>query len=738
MDVKRKPWERRKSKNNEATPHDENNLKAPNSYSYKHCPLRKRGDIRLLTIQGGKAGQRIGCTLSTYPLRSLTDLPMYEALSYHWGDPGNSVTIDIYASESFPKVLPVTPNLHSALERLRLPDEPRVLWIDAICINQGDTSERNQQVSYMAEVYQKADHVCIWLGPADAQSDMALDFISRVINLNDFDRLVTDTTAARDWAALTSLMKRKWFNRRWVIQEIALAREATLYCGGADVKWSDFAVAVSLFEAAEIKGRTVTKSIRASSHFDHASDFLGEIKSLGATRLVNATGNLFRKSHTGQVVERLLTLDVLVSSLSVFEASNAHDTIYAILALAKDTYVTAKVDEKLEHPSHGVIEEEASVDTEPTQPILSALQTRLAHQLIENIHDIQDKKRITIDYGKPFFVVCQDFISFTVGNSKSLDIICRPWAPDDGFDNQNPPSWLLTMSGSTFGVRDDGSQGRKNADSLVGTPGVSQRNYSASGSMEVSPSWCFGSDEKARSMNVEGFVVDEIDEVMAESMLGLIPHDWLEAGGWIDKSAWPPEPFWRTLVGNRAANGLNPPAFYIRACKGALSKARPNHHIDTALLIRESKSEIIAEFARRVQEVIWGRKLVTTKNNDLGLASVKVRKGDIVCILYGCSVPVVLRRLGVKVSHKVTDEINDEINDKIMHATENGQREGPTKAQIEFSNFTNECYLHGAAGGYFEFLGECYVHGIMGGEAFEVARQRSRDKKIKKQVFELR
>ena len=319
-------------------------------------------------------------------------------------------------------------------------------------------------------------------------------------------------------------MKRKWFSRRWVIQEIALAQQATLYCGGADVEWSDFAVAVSLFEAAETKGRTITKSIKASSHFDHASDYLGEIKSLGATRLVDATSNLFRRSNSGQVVESLLPLDVLVSSLSVFEASKAHDTIYAILTLAKDTHVAAKVNGKIEHPSNRVIEEEASVETGPTQPTLTEHETHLAHKFTKKLGDIQDKKRITIDYGKSFFEVCQDFINFTVGNSRSLDIICRPWAPNDGFDKENPPpSWLLTISNATFGVRDDGSQGRMNADSLVGIPGVSQRNYSASGSTEVSEKWRFGSDEKARSMYVEGFVVDEIFQVMAESMLGAIP-----------------------------------------------------------------------------------------------------------------------------------------------------------------------------------------------------------------------
>ena len=181
VEVKQKPWERRKSKKKEATSQNEKNIKPPNLYTYDHCPLKRKGDIRLLTIRGGDAGQRIGCTLSTCSLTSAPGPPEYEALSYHWGAPGNTVTIDIYTSEPFPMLFQVSPNLHSALEQLRFPDLPRVLWIDAICIDQRDTSERNQQVSYMAEIYQKAGHVCIWLGPEDAQSDMALDFISRSI-----------------------------------------------------------------------------------------------------------------------------------------------------------------------------------------------------------------------------------------------------------------------------------------------------------------------------------------------------------------------------------------------------------------------------------------------------------------------------------------------------------------------------------------------------------------------------
>lgn len=103
----------------------------------------------------------------------------------------------------------------------------------------------------MAEVYSRATRVCVSLGEASVDSDLALNFISRVVNLDDCDRLVADRGTPQEWAALSSLMRRPWFSRRWVVQEIALAASATLYCGDAFVDWADFADAVSLFEAVE-------------------------------------------------------------------------------------------------------------------------------------------------------------------------------------------------------------------------------------------------------------------------------------------------------------------------------------------------------------------------------------------------------------------------------------------------------------------------------------------------------
>src|SRR6266480_3597427 len=75
--------------------------------------------------------------------------------------------------------------------------------------------------------------------------------------------------------------------------------------------------------------------------------------------------------------------------------------------------------------------------------------------------------------------------------------------------------------------------------------------------------------------------------------------------------------------------------------------------VDTTSLIYNERNSIVAEFCRRVQAVIWNRALIKTENDDLGLASDKVRRGDMVCILYGCTVPVILRKGKWKTKEKL-------------------------------------------------------------------------------------
>ncbi|KAK4112968.1 HET-domain-containing protein, partial [Canariomyces notabilis] len=116
----------------------------------------EHGKIRLLSVLPGVGEEVIRCTLR---IATLLDLDSYEAMSYEWGEPGLGRTILVNDSE-----FEVGENLFQALRHLRLPDSARVLWIDAICINQSDLRERNHQVQQMADVYSRAQQVIAWIG----------------------------------------------------------------------------------------------------------------------------------------------------------------------------------------------------------------------------------------------------------------------------------------------------------------------------------------------------------------------------------------------------------------------------------------------------------------------------------------------------------------------------------------------------------------------------------------------
>lgn len=76
-----------------------------------------------------------------------------------WGDPGVTDSITLHGKQH-----DVTINLYDALKRLRKSDKHRRLWIDALCINQGDTKEKEGQIGLMDKIYSRAKEVCMWLG----------------------------------------------------------------------------------------------------------------------------------------------------------------------------------------------------------------------------------------------------------------------------------------------------------------------------------------------------------------------------------------------------------------------------------------------------------------------------------------------------------------------------------------------------------------------------------------------
>jgi hypothetical protein len=131
-------------------------------------------------------------------------------------------------------------NLDAALQQIRSEDQDVDIWVDAICINQNDKIEKAAQVARMHEIYSAAKMVLVWLGAGEPETKETFEFLDEILDLQRLDNLITSKEHLEKWKLVVNLMENQWFSRRWVIQELALARDATVYLGGA-MPWSNFA-----------------------------------------------------------------------------------------------------------------------------------------------------------------------------------------------------------------------------------------------------------------------------------------------------------------------------------------------------------------------------------------------------------------------------------------------------------------------------------------------------------------
>jgi Heterokaryon incompatibility protein (HET) len=189
--------------------------------------------IRLIHLSPATpADGEIRCRLS---IALLDDKPQYEALSYVWGDINNTRYAEV-DGHSFP----ITVNLHSVLSHLRLQDQERILWVDALCINQTDLRERMHQVSRMSYIYGQASQVIVWLDEGWPGSDMAMHFLR---SLGEDETLHLDPSqkptisvnglnldSSELCGHLIRLFDLPWWKRTWTIQEFVLAKKLVFQC----------------------------------------------------------------------------------------------------------------------------------------------------------------------------------------------------------------------------------------------------------------------------------------------------------------------------------------------------------------------------------------------------------------------------------------------------------------------------------------------------------------------------
>jgi len=579
-------------------------------------------EIRILHLRPGEKKDSIFVEITKEKLDGT--IKDYNALSWQWGNETATQKIRIKnngASQIWR--LPIRLNLFNALKQLRDCNDTVRLWVDAICINQQpeNNTEKSIQISLMTKIYGLAKEVSVWLGEASDDSARAIDFVNKLVNLDDENHIAgLDRTGfdnedqARDLESLIKLLKRGWFSRRWVVQEIAMARSATLHCGNDSVTWSKLADAIALLEKVGREGIINRILKKHPTKQSRASEYVGNFSSLPAYRLVQNTTGMFRGQHKKDMIRTWrYTLEELVTFLAAFQASRLHDTVYALLGLASDV-CPAPIQPVPIEPVE--IEEH---DIPPPHPQVNSLKGR-AESVSNNLRRAgtafakRVSDTITVDYSLPPLVVFIEFLEHAMERSNSLDIICRPWAPEIGVDaNGAPqlvelPSWIPSLNRKPFRPTRDGDMVRFNPDPLVGPASFRHRFYQASGPGLIKPKYRFLENSE---LEVGGFEIGEIQQAWDTGSFGNVPATWLEAGGWKSEADKPPDDLWRALVADRNIAGDDPDQWYPMVFQSAAKGRGVNYGFETHRLIHESTNARVAELFRRVQAVVWNRRLVT-------------------------------------------------------------------------------------------------------------------------------
>ncbi|KAK3935097.1 heterokaryon incompatibility protein-domain-containing protein [Diplogelasinospora grovesii] len=253
----------------------------PHNTSFPY-PLLPAGvdAIRVLAVEPGDFLDSLVCTLTP---AAFSDRPKYVALSYTWGSsyPDNSKlslslndagplphfpstspnrlrTVSMQTTTSDPVFLTmnnqpfhVGHNLYLALLHLRSPTHPISVWVDAICINQADEKERNQQVSLMSFIYTRATRVVAWLGTknypnrstASLFRSMSIEWKAGLTQ--HFGAALAGASKMRcspkpDPGTFARIAESSYWTRLWIVQEACLPRFLVLLYGSEIWTYEEF------------------------------------------------------------------------------------------------------------------------------------------------------------------------------------------------------------------------------------------------------------------------------------------------------------------------------------------------------------------------------------------------------------------------------------------------------------------------------------------------------------------
>lgn len=620
------------------------------------------------------------------PTNSLAPNTHYQALSYTWGSPVFPKTLHVVQGEdsntTLTGLIAITENLHSALQALRQRDKTLVLWVDAICINQADIPERNSQVGNIPQTYAEAASVLVWLGTESLQNDgsLCIDFFTELAALiasgNDQDQeqadksswrkkfvinqLVSTFLDAKGRDAIISFLTRPWFRRRWVVQEVVLAKDVSIVCGTSNILWPNFELALTeLFQ-----------NDKGVFNHDHRTTL----------RIMSR----IRDAESG--AKSQVPLDTLIE-FADFECANPKDRLYALYGVIQHWFMGSS----LGTSTTGSID--YAMTTEDVYTNFAILMMRLS-----------DSNLVKTRTYNPVTHVLQLAAAMRRPAKSAI-------AQDSDQFSKNIPSWVPDWTGSLSykplyhsPVHLDASAGIPtrqmeilpvvNHTSLLVATGLICDTITASVSIDIER--LFGPVHEAKDALNDFLcsVAKTFDET--KFPCGDCGNSYIPTG----------EHTVSALATTIVANWEHTP-------DNSYFGQHPRFSIDFLQQLTTAKyllPDIMHKWPAYIEVVaitMSGRKLFLTRSGYVGIGAADVRTGDLVCVLSNTRIPFILRPS----TGEATSTLQDDTTDSSLPGCHLFQSEE------KFRNIVSQIEKDPSAHCTFQLMGDAYVHGLSNGEA---------------------
>ena len=560
---------------------------------FEYSPLNpERKEIRLLTFEDETVA---GTADETAPLRcavsivSPFDVPKvsYNAISYCWGERPPLKTIILNGKEA---MVPL-----SAIGALRTVCHPihgrrnLPVWIDAICINQADNEEKRHQVAMMGEVYENASEVLICLGDEDSTTESSYGAIQTVLGSCSHGSATADTylVPTSVWINVFRYFDSPWFRRLWPVQEVVRSASATCWRDKFSVNWEDVAV------LAQVVGEL------------RLVELLGD-QTQGLEGLVRADGITSIKRNYRQQLETCLMIS------SMFETSDPRDRIYASLGLV-DLTGRPSHSAELVRPDYNLSVKDVYTRA-ATATVLSNRRLRILSwaQLTDPwLRFSNPQAREGDTYDVPSWVPRYD-----MGASKWISLVSESRVRgsdadlDAPFGTDQRMGTILYVQGVVLGevaLRDPSVPDFRQSD--VDTPEGLQNLMD-----------CFGT------------LFDLAGRAEGAAFVNIVKQIALTCRMATRKETSDDEV---QLIADFAA--------FLMMSKDC-EKAANDHNLERCLLELGADHGDAKRHAKNLCSGSDGRHLVTISSGYYGMAPLYTKPGDVVCIVFRCGVPLVLRR----------------------------------------------------------------------------------------------